>query len=256
MRSFGAGDKKPAVLRIARTRCYTFSKGQRVETRTDTIETRSLSEQVYSYLCTRIIEGGIGYGESLNIKQIASRLSVSPMPVREAIKRLENEGIVQIKPRSTCLVKEPTRTSLLNAMELREILETCSADKRASGESTIPLDSLEGIVSRMKETAAGSPSQDTLRAYIALDRQFHAEICRLSGNQYIEKCYREVSLHLNMQFLLDIAVAEDTLATAAEHEGIFLALRAGSAGASGLVRAHLRRSRANIMESRLFGSLK
>ncbi len=227
-----------------------------METRTDTIETRSLSEQVYTYLCTRIIEGGIGYGETLNIKQIATRLSVSPMPVREAIKRLENEGIVQIKPRSTCLVKEPTKASILNAMELREILETCSVDKRVSGRSSIPLEGLEKIVTRMKEAAAGPPSQETLRAYIALDRQFHAEICRLSGNQYIEKCYREVSLHLNMQFLLDIAVAEDTLATAVEHEGIFLALKGGSAAAAGLVREHLRRSRANIMESRLFASLK
>jgi DNA-binding GntR family transcriptional regulator len=230
-------------------------KGHLVETRIDTIETRSLREQVYQYLCTRIIEGGIGYGETLNIKQIASRLSVSPMPVREAIKRLENEGIVTIKPRSTCLVKEPTKASILNAMELREILETYSVSKRASGESTIPLNGLADIVQRMKEEASDTPTQEVLRAYIALDRQFHTEICRLSGNQHIDKCYREVSLHLNMQFLFDIAVAPDTLSTVDEHEGIFRALEQGSAGAKELLRQHLRKSRANIMESRLFASL-
>ena len=227
-----------------------------METRIDTIETRSLSEQVYQHLCTRIIEGGIGYGETLNIKRIALRLSVSPMPVREAVKRLENEGIVQIKPRSTCLVKEPTKTSILNAMELREILETYSAAKRASGGSAIALDGLAAIVKRMKEEASKDPDQEVLRAYIALDRQFHAEICRLSGNQYIDKCYREVSLHLNMQFLFDIAVAPDTLSTVDEHEGIFHALEQGSEGVKELMRQHLRKSRANIMESRLFASLK
>jgi DNA-binding GntR family transcriptional regulator len=227
-----------------------------VETQTGIIETRSLSEQVYQYLCTKIIEGGIGYGETLNIKQIASKLSVSPMPVREAVKRLENEGIVTIKPRSTCLVKEPTKASILNAMELREILEIYSAEKSARGESACPLDGLSAIVDRMKEVACGEPTEETVRSYIALDRQFHTEICRLAGNEYIEKGYREVSLHLNMQFLYDIAIPPDTLRTYNDHNGIFKALSERSEQTGDLMRRHLRQSRRNIMESRLFASLK
>lgn len=120
-----------------------------MEAPTGIIETRSLSEQVYQYLCLRIIEGSISYGEILNIKQIASTLSVSPMPVREAVKRLEHEGIVD----------------------------------------------------RMKPVVSSKPTEQTLRKYIALDRQFPTEICRLAGNELINKCYREANLHLSMRFI-------------------------------------------------------
>ncbi|MCK9288376.1 MAG: GntR family transcriptional regulator, partial [Sphaerochaetaceae bacterium] len=69
------------------------------------IEKRSLAEQVYHYLCDSIIGGRFNYGDTLSTKQLADELSVSMMPIREALKRLEVDGLVEIKPRSMCVLK-------------------------------------------------------------------------------------------------------------------------------------------------------
>jgi DNA-binding GntR family transcriptional regulator len=234
-----------------------YNRGNALETAAGIIETRSLSEQVYQVLCTRIIEGGISYGENLNIKQIASKLSVSPMPVREAIKRLEHEGIVRIKPRSTCLVKEPTKISILNAIELREVLESYCVEKSYASATAQSLQRIAAIVDRMKPVvAAAKPTEQSLRKYITLDRQFHTEICRLAGNEFINKSYREVNLHLNMQFIYDIAVPPDIERTYEDHMKLFEALSRRSERAVSLMKEHLRQSRKNVLEGRLFNSLQ
>ncbi len=227
-----------------------------MERRVGIIDTRSLSEQVYEYLCTRIIEGDITYGESLNIKQIAQALHVSSMPVREAIKRLENEGLVAIKPRSTCMVKEPTRDSILNAIEMREVLEIYCVEKIASGVEARSIEKLKGIIDRMSAVIGDKPSEQELRKYIILDRQFHAEICGLAGNEFVDKSYREVGLHLNMQFIYDIAVPPDTARTYRDHMKLLDALSKKSPKAVEYMKQHLAQSRRNILGGKLFNSLK
>ena len=59
----------------------------------------SLSDQVYAYLTNKIITGELKFGDRLNIKEIASRLQVSSMPIRDAIKRLEQDRVVVVNPR-------------------------------------------------------------------------------------------------------------------------------------------------------------
>lgn len=58
---------------------------------------RSLTEQVYHYLCDSIIGGQFNYGDMFSTKQLAQELSVSMMPIREALKRLEVGGLVEIR---------------------------------------------------------------------------------------------------------------------------------------------------------------
>lgn len=227
-----------------------------MEKQTAIIETRSLSEQVYQYFCSRIIEGSITYGDGLNIKEIAKKLHVSSMPVREAIKRLENEGLVTVKPRSTCIVREPTKDTILNAIEMREILEIHCIERTAPMINDRLLERLQGIIVRMKAVIAEKPTEQSLRRYIALDRQFHTEICRLAGNEYIDKSYREVNLHLNMQFIYEIAVPPDILQTYKDHLRLLDALSKHSPRAVHDLRRHLKQSRKNILQGRLFNSLK
>ena len=69
---------------------------------TKRIDTSSLVDRVYECLLDQIVTGTIKYGDSISIKRIAAELNVSTMPVREAVKRLEFEQVVSIKPRSSC----------------------------------------------------------------------------------------------------------------------------------------------------------
>ena len=81
------------------------------------IDKRSLAEQVYQYLCDSIIGGRFNYGDTLSTKQLAKELDVSMMPIREALKRLEIDGLVEIDPEAcACSRRRPRKPSSAIAM--------------------------------------------------------------------------------------------------------------------------------------------
>lgn len=221
------------------------------------LETRSLSEQVYRYLCNRIIRGTINYGETLNIKQIAAELSVSPMPVREAIKRLEMEGIVTIKPRAVCQVKVPTRNSILNALEMRELFEIHCVEVLSAGVGPDKLERLREITAQMRpivENKGGGTRSVT--EYIVKDLEFHQALCHSTGNEFLEKMHREINLHLSMNFIYNIAIPPDLDGTLRDHLELVESLASGSGRAVEIIKRHLERSRRNVLEGKLFDSLE
>ena len=217
---------------------------------TGVIETRSLGEQVYRHLCNLIIEGRINYGETINSKQLAMDMSVSPMPVREALKRLAVEGLVVIKPRSMCTLRIPTRKSVLDAIAMRELLEVYCVRSAYAAVEPERLVTLREITSTMGELVAAG-SLDVPR-YIKFDGQFHMELCSLAENDFIYKSYREVSLHLNMNHMYNIGIVPDISRTFRDHTDLVEALAAHSPTAVDIIKSHLSRSRSNIMKGRLF----
>ena len=76
------------------------------------IFTTSLVDQVYEYLLDQIVSNKLSYGDNLNIKEISEKLGISTMPVREAIKRLEYDRVVEVKPRSSCQIRTPDKEEI------------------------------------------------------------------------------------------------------------------------------------------------
>jgi DNA-binding GntR family transcriptional regulator len=99
---------------------------------TRSVGERSLSQQVYDHLVDQIIHGQIKYGDTLNIKAMARQFGVSAMPIRDAIKRLETENIVAVRPRSNCYIRKPTAQTTLQAVESREMLELLPSPRPAA----------------------------------------------------------------------------------------------------------------------------
>lgn len=228
------------------------------------IEVRSLSEQVYQYLCDQIIEGRIKYGDVLNIKQLAQQLKVSTMPVREAIKRLEMEGLVTIKPRSTCIITIPTKKDILETVEMRELLEVFCVEKVYASVDQDDLHPLHEIVERMEHVAPlllqdgahDSPRFPLLLSeYIQLEHLYHTQLCRLANNSLVDKFYREINLKLNMHFIYDIAAPPDVARTYRDHRALLEALEQHSGEAVTIIREHLEQSRENIIKGRGFAQL-
>ncbi len=209
----------------------------------------SLAEQAYRHLCNRIIEGSIDYGESLNIREIAAALRMSSMPVREAMKRLEIEGVVTIKPRSVCRVKIPTRQSILSALEMRELLEIHCVETHYPGVTAAELRNLRRVVETMKGIARERKPQ--VKRYIEVDREFHTQLCAIAGNGYIDKSYRETSLHLNMRHIYNLSIPPDIPRTFREHAELVEALAQNSRRAVTIIKRHLARSRRNVLQGAL-----
>jgi DNA-binding GntR family transcriptional regulator len=164
-------------------------------------DTRSLVDKVYQHLLDRIITGSIRYGDTISIKKVAAELSVSSMPVREAVKRLEFEGVVTIKPRSSCRVRVPPRKMILEVYELREALEVFALTRGAGAVSPPVLQRLREIVEQMRQLTAETDTETREHRAIELDRKFHAEIIGLAGNDLLNAFSRQLSLHVNMTLM-------------------------------------------------------
>jgi DNA-binding GntR family transcriptional regulator len=165
------------------------------------IDTRSLVDRVYEYLLERIITGVIKYGDTISIKKVAVDLAVSSMPVREAVKRLEFEGVVTIKPRSACRVRMPSRRMIIEVYELREALEAFALTRSAGRLSPETLAHLQQIVGQMRKLSEEPNLDAREHRAIELDRQFHAEIIGLAGNELLNAFSRQLALHVNMTLM-------------------------------------------------------
>lgn len=223
----------------------------------------SLSEHVYQYLVDGIISGRITYGDTLNIKELAQELAMSPMPIRDAVKRLEGEGIVVVKPRSSCYVRTPSRQDVLQSVEARQMIEVHVVSTIYPRVTTTELEPIARVVEAMRHDIriiqdhpdGGAEWIEARDRYISLDREFHTLLCRLTYNAYIIKFYRENSLHLNMRFRHDVGRRHPLEQTFQDHEAMLRELRENSPRIITTMEAHLGRSRENIVAGSLFQTL-
>lgn len=219
----------------------------------------SLSKQVYEYLADEIVRGTITYGQKLNIKRIAAYLHVSSMPIRDAIKRLEYEGIVVVSPRSHCYVRVPTKREALETIDARRMIELFALGcvwETVGAADLVPLrtilEAMRPIALREADSGSRGPAADD---YIDLDRRFHTELCALAHNEAIGRFYRQIAMHLSMSFSYGIGVCHGVGTTFGEHEAIIGHLQANSRQAVQALEEHLLKSRRNIIQEPGFQSL-
>ena len=162
------------------------------------IYTTSFVDQAYEYLLDKIISNEISYGDSLNIKDLSEILGISTMPIREAIKRLEYERLVDVKPRSSCQVRVPDKREITSIYEMREALELFAVRKFLKNFDPVRLEELEDIITGMRKVSEIKDSALRARRAMELDHSFHLELCRLADNEYVDRYYRQLSIHLNM----------------------------------------------------------
>jgi DNA-binding GntR family transcriptional regulator len=219
------------------------------------IDTRSLSQRVYDYLAEEIMCGRFSYGDRLNIKAIARELNVSTMPIRDAMKRLEMENVVDVKPRSTCYIKVPTKKTVRDSIEARKFLEMYAVRTLYPSVPSEQLTGLAELVEQMNHELNDDSGETDLQRYIELDRLFHTELCELANNEYLGRFYREVNLHLNMQYRYGIGAPFNLQVSLADHREILEMLRQNSSRAVTILEEHLNRSRRNILSGSGYQSL-
>lgn len=215
----------------------------------------SLSDEVYTYLESKLVSGKLKYGDTLNIKQLAQQLGVSTIPIRDALKRLEHEGVVVIHPRSSCYVAEPSQKDVLDAFELREMIEMQAIRSFYQTITNEQLRGLEETVGQMQEIVS-HPPEEHLSEYIQLDSTFHNLLCNLAGNRFLSKFYHELYLHLNMTEIYGIGGPPDIESTYEIHRKILSFLKKNSAEAIELLQCHLEQGRKNLIEGRGFQRLR
>ena len=197
---------------------------------------QTLTDSVYEAVKELVMDQHIEAGARVNIDLVARQLNVSPTPVREALARLEMDGLV---------VKEPLRgysvTPMLDAKtfndlyDVRRLLEPFAARCAAEHRDDKVLRTLDKELDEMRRlvgTSAGSAggTYHDYRAFASQDARFHEAIAGTSGNSLLSDTLRRLRSHLRLYRLYHLyyTVAIGT-ATVTEHENILAAVRAGNA---------------------------
>ncbi len=209
------------------------------------IDRRDLSDRVYQVLRTEILSGKLAPGQRLSLEEFAQRFRVSITPVRDALRLLSAEGLVELQPRRGAFVTQPTPSLIEEVYQTREILE-CAAVDFVVQEGGDILRELERVVEQIVESTVGESHSDYL-AYVRLDQRFHQCLIDCVGNRTLSEIYAGLRSHTLVALALYSASDQRASDTLSEHEAILAAIRRGDAAAArSALRVHLRNAKAEI----------
>ena len=189
----------------------------------DTGITRSvLSEQVKGRLLQAILDGRYPPGARIVETRVAKEFGTSQAPVREALRDLEALGVVETAPFRGARVRQPSTAELLEAFEVRMILEGHGALLAMRQISEKDLEQLEALLDQMRQAAlAGDPFNEA-----TADTEFHGLIMHRSGNATLERVWRTLEPFLRT-YITIVSPGVDRRAVADRHAPIIDALRSG-----------------------------
>jgi DNA-binding GntR family transcriptional regulator len=203
-------------------------------------DTLSLGERAYRRLRECIVQGALPAGRKVSERSLAMQLGISAQPVREALRRLEQDGMVVTHPRRGTVVAEMGPAQLAELGRIRAALEGVAAALAAERMDAATLVRLAGILARMK---SGTEAAD----HDALDEaneEFHALIHRATGNLFLIRSLGSLRAYDNLGRHRAIGSQPRDLPKALrEHHGIAAALRRRDpALAEARMRGHILRS--------------
>jgi DNA-binding GntR family transcriptional regulator len=140
---------------------------------------RPLSEEVYDVLRAAILSGRLPPGARIVEADIARQMTTSRSPVREAVRKLEREGLVEYKPRRGTVVVGLSYEDVADAYQLRAHLEAYAARLAAVRATDVQLNAMLELIERMRTHAA---AQD-LSGLLAADVAFHRLLCEAAGSR-------------------------------------------------------------------------
>lgn len=144
---------------------------------------QALSDVIYDKITARIIRGKLQPGQRITEMQIANREGVSQAPVREALKRLAEDRLVTLKPRSGCFVCKITAEEANYLFDIRQRLESLAIElamRKLAHEQASEL--LEKLLDCRQ-----LPAEKLVRRALVLDDEFHTFLCEASGSEDLQR---------------------------------------------------------------------
>ena len=144
----------------------------------------SASDKAYEHVKGGILAGDIAPGSFLTEGQLAEEVGISRTPVREALLRLQAEGMIELFPKKGALVVAPTPQEMREVFEARALIEEWAAGQMwARRDEALPR--LRGKLDEM----SAAMKIDDVSAFSAADRAFHEVIVEAAGNSVIARQY-------------------------------------------------------------------
>jgi DNA-binding GntR family transcriptional regulator len=195
------------------------------------------AERVYLHVKSGVLDRSYEGGTLLTEGDLAEAVGVSRTPVREALLRLEAEGLLKLYPKKGALVLPVSAQEIADVVETRLLVERHAVAKVVGD---VPARLIERLEASLAEQRAHAAAGD-LAAFAAADRTFHAEIVRAAGNRILAHLYDQLrDRQLRMGVATMNAEPSRVAKNITEHTEILDALRAGAAqSAADLVERHV-----------------
>ncbi|MDP2781945.1 MULTISPECIES: GntR family transcriptional regulator [Devosia] len=201
-----------------------------------------LGDEVYSAIFARIMSLEIAPGTRISVDAVARQLGVSQTPVREALTRLEAEGLV-IKTHLVGYSAAPqlSPAQLAELYELRLLLEPFVARQCAERMPAADIDHLASLCAEM-EGLSLREGLDAYAQFAQIDMAFHDQLAACAGNRLVVDALARLHIHVHLFRL--VFNARVVGAAIAEHQAILNALRARDGDAAeAAMRSHVEQSR-------------
>jgi DNA-binding GntR family transcriptional regulator len=180
----------------------------------------TLETRVYREILQAILSGKLSPGTSVTITELAQRLGVSLMPVRQALKSLEAKNLIHVLKNRRLVVRRLSVTDLEELFAVRLQLEESAVRAAVAGCSEETIQELERLLEEM------STCQDR-ELYLEMNRAFHHTIYRCAGKpillEIIEDLWHRVSPYMHLYLQIDVTGHHSS------HSGLLEGLRAWDA---------------------------
>jgi DNA-binding GntR family transcriptional regulator len=206
----------------------------------------SLGNQAYQGLKRIILERQILPGGKLNEGDLANALGISRTPIREAINRLEKEGLVQIVPQRGAYVVQFTEKDVYELFLIRENLEGLAAYLAATKMNEKDLAKLTSFIEGFSEPF----DEKEIRRYAREDFKFHQAVVQFSDAQRLINLIATLHDYIRIFRLTTMGVSGRMKISLEEHRDLLDAFRRKNAEeAEQKMRAHIRHVRNGVMEN-------
>ncbi len=149
---------------------------------------KTLKDAIYSYLRDAIVSQRIKPSERIQEKDVARLFDVSITPVREAIRKLEGEGYVEVHAHRMVTAKTISDAELIEIYNVLRVLDGYAASLAVQNMTPVHLSELKNLTDEMESHSR----ENRIAEYLHLNARIHLFIWKLSGNLYLSRILSEI----------------------------------------------------------------
>jgi DNA-binding GntR family transcriptional regulator len=189
------------------------------------VKNKSLIDTIYQSLRNKILQENLEKGEKLSENTLAQEFECSRTPVREALKRLEQDGFIVILPHSGSYVKDSTINDYQQLTEVRAYLEALAI--RLDCDSKVSTQELDDLLDQMDRI--GESSNVDMQLFTTLHYRFHLTLVHLAKNALLDQMWGRLNLNESALMSYQGLSKSGIKKTQTEHRRLTQAIKTGNA---------------------------
>lgn len=224
---------------------FSVSEGQAV------IDQSSLADQCYVWLKNKILKREFRPNEKLSVDDLSAFLGVSRTPVKDALTRLERDGLVTVSRRVGFFVRPLSYRDVKEAFDLRLLFELHAAEEGISQLQAIAEPKLVPLVTTMAECIEGEHYRSThYDRFLDADNRLHTLIVESADNTRMAEMYHELNVYVQVAWAHYVRELRNVIQGQHEHSMIISACAAGDSDLlKRILREHISTARDLILEN-------